>query len=397
MDYLDSTLIEFVHEHRYDSPQALALQARKYPHLDIPLAARCVEGWQKLLRKLPSWAESSSQVIIPDPVMVEQASSYETACYKSRFVPRGTTHVLDMSGGLGVDTSIFARSLLEYGGKVFYLDRAPERARLAKHNFRALGLHNVETHCGSAEEEGLSLIRQYPCDLVFIDPDRRAGQQRSFLLEQSSPNILTLLPQIYTIRPEIKVLIKLSPMLDLAYLQEALPSFSELHVVSWQRECKELLLYCGASIPPRIFATDLMPLYSSILEASPHPHTVNIGTSGTYLYDLSPTLAKIGWEHFAHLFPTLTQADTHTHLYFGNEAISNFPGRAFKIIEELTLNKETKRRLRGARYHVVAKNTPFSSQEFMREMGITEGGDDFIFIFTTDNHKKRIILRAQRL
>ena len=54
-------------------------------------------------------------------------------------------------------------------------------------------------------------------DLIYIDPDRRPENKRVMGFEDSRPNILTLLQELHKITDNI--LIKASPMMDIAYYQ----------------------------------------------------------------------------------------------------------------------------------------------------------------------------------
>ncbi|EJX07432.1 hypothetical protein EVA_04490, partial [gut metagenome] len=45
----------FIEAHANDDPRALALQAAKYPEVDMPLAVRQLAARQLAARKIPSW------------------------------------------------------------------------------------------------------------------------------------------------------------------------------------------------------------------------------------------------------------------------------------------------------------------------------------------------------
>ena len=50
------TTSEFILQHRLSNPRDLALQARRYPDVDMPYALNQIQGWQTARQKLPSWA-----------------------------------------------------------------------------------------------------------------------------------------------------------------------------------------------------------------------------------------------------------------------------------------------------------------------------------------------------
>ncbi len=146
-------------------------------------------------------------------------------------VPLGT--VLDLTGGLGVDSWAFA----QVAERVVYFERSEELAAAAGRNFQRLGAGNIDVRC-----ETVTPQTELPeADLIYADPARRdAAGRKVFLLEDCTPDILTLLPLL--LRKAPAVLVKLSPMADLAMLAERLgPALREIHVVECDGEVKELL------------------------------------------------------------------------------------------------------------------------------------------------------------
>ena len=141
--------------------------------------------------------------------------------------------ILDLTGGLGVDSWAFS----QVAGKVVYFERSEELAAAAERNFARLGAGSIEVRCETVTPE-----TELPeADLIYADPARRdAAGRKVFLLEDCTPDILTLLPQM--LRKAPAVLLKLSPMADLAMLAGRLsPFLREIHVVESEGEVKELL------------------------------------------------------------------------------------------------------------------------------------------------------------
>ncbi|MBR1577151.1 MAG: hypothetical protein IJ653_01010 [Bacteroidales bacterium] len=199
---------------------------------------------RKVARKLPSWAAVDAE--IPSALSLEQCSSEATARYKADLAGRRST-ILDLTGGLGVDSWAFS----QVAGKVVYFERSEELAAAAVRNFARLGAGPIEVRCETVTPE-----TELPeADLIYADPARRdAAGRKVFLLEDCTPDILTLLPQM--LRKAPAVLLKLSPMADLAMLAGRLsPFLREIHVVESEGEVKELLCLLGrepASLEPEI-------------------------------------------------------------------------------------------------------------------------------------------------
>ena len=64
----------FIREHQPDDVRALALQARKYPDVDIPAAITQIAGRQITAEKIPSWKEIAD-LWSPKNTSLDQCSS----------------------------------------------------------------------------------------------------------------------------------------------------------------------------------------------------------------------------------------------------------------------------------------------------------------------------------
>ena len=201
---------------------------------------------QKVARKLPAWAAVDG-LEIPSALSLEQCSSSATAAYKANLAVSGGTEagtapttILDLTGGLGVDSWAFS----QVAERVVYFERNAELAAAAGRNFTRLGAGNIEVRC----EEVTPETELPEADLIYADPARRdAAGRKVFLLEDCTPDILTLLPML--LRKAPTVLLKLSPMADLAMLADRLgTALHEIHVVELDGEVKEILcLLCRQS------------------------------------------------------------------------------------------------------------------------------------------------------
>ncbi len=148
--------------------------------------------------------------------------------------------VLDLTGGLGVDSWAFS----QVAERVVYFERDAELAAAAARNFARLGADNVTVRCETVTPE----TALPEADLIYADPARRdAAGRKVFLLEDCTPDVLTLLPTL--LRKAPAVLLKLSPMADLSMLAERLgPALREIHVVEAGGEVKELLCLLSAEL-----------------------------------------------------------------------------------------------------------------------------------------------------
>ena len=159
---------QFICAHRTEDVRALALQARKYPQVDMAAAVVQIAGWQIAEKKVPLWAQTEG-VQYPAHLSMEQCSSEITARYKASWLQGDT--MTDLTGGLGVDCSFLAQNFR----KVDYVERQEVLCELARHNFPLLGLPQVTVHCADGVEY---LQKMEPVDCLFLDPARRDSQRK---------------------------------------------------------------------------------------------------------------------------------------------------------------------------------------------------------------------------
>lgn len=244
------TLEEFVRKNREADVRALALHMRQYPEMDAAFALQQIEGWQKARQKLPELAAIDGW-LWPKRVSVEQSSSQATAIYKrqmlSKVKGRRSGELIDLTGGMGVDCYYLSEGFEE----VHYVERDEELCRLAEKNF-ALAGKKVQVHHCSAEEWLKVLTSQaqtigravqgYREDTtIFVDPARRdKNGGKVFRLEDCEPNVVELLSIIRACAG--RVLMKLSPMLDITAAVRSLGGAAEVHVVAVKNEVKEVLV-----------------------------------------------------------------------------------------------------------------------------------------------------------
>ena len=167
----------------------------------IPYArevASQVKYLQRAKNKLPRLF--GARGIIPQRAF-EQSSSEECAA---------TKHIegealLDLTCGLGIDSA----ALAQHFKRVVALERDHVLAAITRENMRRMGITNVDVVCCSAEEYLASCTDHF--DWVYADPDRRGDKgQKLVRLEDCSPNILALLPDIQRVSNNLAI--KNSPL-----------------------------------------------------------------------------------------------------------------------------------------------------------------------------------------
>ena len=72
----------FICKNRHEDVRQLALQASKYPDVNMAEAVVQIAGWQIAEKKIPLWAQTEG-IRYPQHLSMEQCSSEVTARYKA--------------------------------------------------------------------------------------------------------------------------------------------------------------------------------------------------------------------------------------------------------------------------------------------------------------------------
>lgn len=394
---LDEQTAHFVSEHRRDDVRTLALSASRYPGVDMPRALEQIAGWQMLERKVPSWAAVEG-LLLPPKLPLEQCSSQATATYKARLVGSGKS-LADLTGGLGIDCTFMGQAFEQ----VTYVERQEWLCRLARHNFPLLGLRQAEVTCGDAAEmlDGLP-----PVDCIFLDPARRDSRGGKVVaVADCEPDVSLLEPRL--LAKARRVLVKLSPMLDLALALHTLRHVAEAHVVAVDGECKELLL--------------LLRSGETAVEADDVPvHCVNLASATgdflsppfvftrrseqaagchyavvprAYLYEPDASLLKAGAFRSVAVAYGLEGLHPNSHLYTSDSSKEGFPGRVFRVEGCAGFGKRELTSLLGGlrRANLTVRNFPASVAELRRRLKLAEGGTDYLFATTLADGRKALL------
>ena len=253
------TTSEFVKQFRESDPRKLALQASRYPDVDMPYALNQIQGWQTALRKLPSWAACDG-VVYPPHLNMEQCSSEPTARYKQQVARRwaeripnaSRTSMTDLTGGFGVDFSFTSRCF----DCATYVERNASLCDVVGANLPRLGISNAQVKCAEAEAV---LEQMEPQTMIFLDPARRDEHgAKTVLIADCTPDVCQLLPRL--MQKSQFVMLKLSPMLDWhKAIVDLEGTVREVHIVSADGECKELLLVLAPDGKPevQVFCVDI--------------------------------------------------------------------------------------------------------------------------------------------
>ena len=386
----------FVQANLHGDVSALALKLGRFSDVNARLVLQQIAGYQAIEQKIPSWYKHSD-LLFPPSLSLEQCSSEATAEYKHQLVEKlPDIHCMaDLTGGFGVDCFFLAKGL----EKVLYVERQAELCDLAKNNFEVLGLKQIQVVQG----DGVEVVKAFTkknFDLIFLDPARRDNKGGKVVaLSDCEPDLTLLKPLL--LENAKYVLVKLSPMLDISLALKSLPETVEVHVVSVDGECKELLFLLKSGSSPEfpqincvnIRSKDEDQLFRFKKGEELSAECVYAETPGSYLYEPNASLLKAG------AFSILTQAfdvkklHPNSHLYTSDQLIPNFPGRAFQIESVFPFHpKDLKMQLGGIqKANITVRNFPNTVAEIRKKTKLREGGDVYLFATTLLDEKKVLI------
>lgn len=390
---ISATLNEFVKEHENDDIHVLALRAIQYPEIDMQLAIRQITGRQIAKEKIPGWYINEN-ILYPKHLSLEQSSSEKTARYKANLVDG--ERMVDLTGGMGVDFSFLATRFKQ----AVYVEQQTELTEIATHNFKELGLANVTVK----NTDALSYLQEAaPADLIYIDPARRDTTGRKTVsIEDCTPNILEF-ENLLDKKGKL-TMIKLSPMLDISLALKSLSDISDVHIVSHNNECKELLfIKRKTNGETRYHCVNIQKEKTDILSFTrEQEEKTAIGYKpqiGKYLYEPNASITKAGAYKYLSTYYNIDKIHPNSHLYTSDSLISDFHGRSFIIENVCSLNKkDVKQHLQNIKQaNITTRNFPLSVQELRKRTGLKEGGEIFIFATTLANEKKVLLICKKQI
>ena len=431
---------DFIRQHQDDDVRQLAFLGSKYPEVDMPFALDQIRGRKMARVKLPRWA-SLEGIIYPPHISMEQCSSESTALYKAELAARllglpasssGTEmkaeseiEFVDLTGGFGVDFSYIAARL---GVKSMYVERQAHLCEAAKENFGRLGLKNAivkngdgievlhsflpkkddaastDDSLGITYDQPLSLLKtKLGLKLIFIDPARRDDAGNKVVsLKDCTPDVTVLQEEMLS--KADYVIIKLSPMLDWHRAVSELSHVREVHIISVNNECKELLLVLSARNmggnlrincinDAQSFVCDELDMESSQVKIA--PSTLE---EMQYLYEPNASLMKAGCFGVLSDRYDARMLSKNSHLFVSQAPIEAFPGRSFRIIAVSSFNKkELKRHLSGiTKANIATRNFPLSVAELRKRLKLKDGGETYIFATTLSDESHVLVITEKK-
>ncbi len=372
-EILSQDFQQFILDHENDDLSRLLLSASKFQGVNVQAAVEQITARKKAKGKLPGWYKAEGIVWPPQQAM-EQCSSEATAVYKQSLF--SGEKMVDLTGGAGVDTFYLGQNFTQ----VDYVEPNPDLVAITKHNHKVLGANQI-LHYQLAAEDFVGNMGSY--DLAYLDPSRRSGSnQRVFKLDEYSPKVHELLPDIAAKCK--RVLIKVSPWLDLSSIMEQLEDVKRITVLAVENECRELLVEISEDTQIEIVAAHLPRNGADqIFTFKPEDEQnakVQFAEPQQFLYEPNAAVLKAGAFKLVGERYGLVKLHTNTHLYTSRELFDSFPGRKFSIEDNIRYSKkEWETAGFGNKANISTRNFPDSVEIIKKKLRIRDGGELYIF------------------
>lgn len=383
-------ILKFIQENEQVDPAHLVLKAKQFPDMPIQEIAEQIAARKKAKLKLPEWYKNL-KLLFPPSISMEQSSSEATAKFKASLM-QGKLFA-DLTGGFGIDTYYLSKKF----DKAIYVEQQAHLCELADYNFHQLGQPIVVK-----QQEASEFLTETPhhFDWLYIDPARRdLNQKKVARWQDCSPDLTILLPLL--LNKADNILVKGAPMLDISVGVEDLQNHvKNVYVVEWKSEVRELLFHLQKekTATYEITAIQLdderkvLKQFSSDKATEEASH-VSFSMPQQYLFEPSPTIMKSGlFKSLAEKFK-LAKLHPNTQLFTSTKIAENFPGRSFKLLEMLPVNKKAlKKAMPDMKANLSTRNFPMAVPELKKKLGLRDGGDLYLFACTLKDESKRLLL-----
>ena len=366
------------------------LLLKKSPFSDVTMQeiVQQIKGSKTAEKKFPFLTKEG--IVFPPNLNLEQASSQSTAEYKAQNLTGKS--FLDLTCGFGIDAYFLSKNFDE----VTLIEQNSELISIVENNWKTLGRkanfinENLEIFLESLRDPQIDNFNKF--DVVYLDPARRDQQnKKKFLLEDLSPNLLEIQEKLHSITD--KIIVKLSPLIDISYLISELKNITEIQIIAVRNEVKELVLIIENNQstdnqqPTTIKCINLEsnePEFSFNFNDEKSAKS-EFSESSKFLFIPNNSILKAGAFNIISEKFGLKKLHPNTHFYTSEHNIENFPGRVLQIekIEAKDLKK-------GEKYNIVSKNYPLKPEEIKKKYKLNDGGNHYL-IFTQSVYGKEIL------
>lgn len=377
---LNKDIQDYINANLHADLHSLLLKKSPFDGVSMQKIVQQIKGKKVAEKKFPFLKKEG--IIFPPNLNLEQASSQSTAVYKAQLL-QGKSFI-DLTCGFGIDAYFLSQNFEQ----VTLVEQNESLIKIVEHNWTVFDRkakfinENLETFLSKNQSQ---------FDVIYLDPARRDQQlKKKFLLEDLSPNLL----EIQDVLNEVgkKIVVKLSPLIDISYLISVLKNITEIQIIAVKNDVKELLVV----IEPQHSYKEIQCSCIN-LESNEAVFTFNIddekrshasfGEASNYLYIPNNSILKSGAFNLISKAFNLTKLHPNTHFYTSEILVKNFPGRILNIekIDARQIEKNSK-------YNIISKNHPLSPDDIKKKYKIKDGGNQYLIF--TQSQKGKIILRS---
>ena len=378
---ISSDIQNYINQNLNSDLTKLLLKKSPFPDVSMQEIVQQIKGRKTAEKKFPFLTKEG--IIFPPNLNLEQASSQSTAEYKAQNLTGKS--FLDLTCGFGIDAYFLSKNFDE----VTLIEQNSELISIVENNWKTLGRkanfinENLEKFLENSQQK---------FDVIYLDPARRDQEnKKKFLLEDLSPNLLEIQGKLHSITD--KIIVKLSPLIDISYLISELKNITEIQIIAVRNEVKELVLIIENNQstdnqqPTTIKCINLESnepefLFNFNDEKSAKSE---FSESLNFLYIPNNSILKAGAFNIISEKFGLKKLHPNTHFYTSENKIENFPGRVLEIekIEAKDLKK-------GEKYNLVSKNYPLKPEEIKKKYKLNDGGNHYL-VFTQSINGKEIL------
>ncbi len=368
----------------------LLLKKSPFPKVSIQEIVQQIKGRKTAQKKFPFLM--GDHLVFPPNLNLEQASSQSTAEYKSKNLIGKS--FLDLTSGFGIDAYFLSQNFEE----VTLVEQNSDLIKIVEHNWEVLNRkanfinQNLEEYIESLRESQTDIYTKF--DVIYLDPARRdQNNKKKFLLEDLSPNLLEIEEKLRSISD--KIIVKLSPLIDISYLVSELKNINEIKIIAVRNEVKELVLIMENKVKrekskdTKITCVNLEsdePEFSFVINEEKNASS-EFSESSNFLYIPNNSILKAGAFNIISEKFGLKKLHPNTHFYTSENKIQNFPGRVLQV--EKIDGKDLKK---NDQFNIISKNYPLKPEEIKKKYKLKDGGKNYL-IFTQSINEK-VILRS---
>ncbi|WP_294250016.1 RsmD family RNA methyltransferase, partial [uncultured Chryseobacterium sp.] len=361
---LDQNIQQYIDANLNTDLHSLLLKKSPFPEVSMQEIVQQIKGKQVARKKFPFLLKDG--IVFPPQLNLEQASSEKTAAYKAELL-KGEKFI-DLTCGFGIDAYYLSRSFR----KVTLVEQNAELLALVEHNWNVL-----ERNAGFINqrlEDFLADTKEH-FDVMYLDPARRdQNKNKVFLLEDLSPDLLAIQSRLLSLSD--RVVIKLSPLIDLRYLVSVLPGIFRMDLIAVKNDVKEVVIFLsGTGKAP-------VSCHCVNLESGEEDFAFTFGDEDAaravygepekYIYIPNNAVLKSGAFQLVSERFRLKKFHPNTHIYTSDKREEGFPGRVFEM--EAIEAKQIKKK---SRYNIISKNYPLKPEEIKKKYQLTDGGEEY--------------------